>query len=140
VLIPDQFVMLSGCLFTSALHTDNLVSPDWDGPIPISEVVKWFTELEAFANQENDHLIARLRQVRNALAAQLANDNGSNTAERSRTPKPMEPDVSVSTDTQLCGLICKFEEVAPERAESKPWQIISLPVRLDLSGAASVKC
>jgi hypothetical protein len=100
VLIPDLFEMLSGCLFAPDLLTEDVVSPDWDGDVPIPEVVKWLTELEALAKPENDQLLARLRQVRNALAAHLVSDNGSNTPEHSRTPQALEPDVSISTDIQ----------------------------------------
>ncbi len=77
VLIPDLFEMLSGCLFATDMLSDDLISPDWDGAVPIQEVVKWLTELEALAIPENDPLLARLRQVRNALARQFTNDHGS---------------------------------------------------------------
>lgn len=77
VLIPDLFEMLSGCLFATDFLSENVVSADWNGEVPIPEVVKWLTELEALAYPENDQLLTRLRQIRNALAAHLVNDHGS---------------------------------------------------------------
>jgi lipopolysaccharide/colanic/teichoic acid biosynthesis glycosyltransferase len=77
VLVPDLLEMLSGCLFAPDLSTEQEVSADWDGEVPIPEVVKWLTELEGLALPENVPLLARLRQVRNALAAHQVNDHGS---------------------------------------------------------------
>jgi lipopolysaccharide/colanic/teichoic acid biosynthesis glycosyltransferase len=77
VLMPDLLEMISGCLFAPDLLTENVVSTDWDGEVPISEVVKWLTELEALAIPQNALLLTRLRQVRNALAAHLVNDHGT---------------------------------------------------------------
>lgn len=77
VMMPDLLDMISGCLFAPDLLTENVVSKDWDGKVPIPEVVKWLTELEALALPENAPLLTRLRQVRNALAAHLANDHGA---------------------------------------------------------------
>ena len=77
VLMPDLLEIISGCLFTTDLLNEQVVSVDWDGEVPIPEVVKWLTELEALAQPENERLLARLRQVRNALAAHLVNDHGS---------------------------------------------------------------
>jgi lipopolysaccharide/colanic/teichoic acid biosynthesis glycosyltransferase len=77
VLVPDLLEMLSGCLFAPDLVTEQVVSADWNGEVPIPEVVKWLTELEGLALPENVPLLARLRQVRNALAAHLVNDHGS---------------------------------------------------------------
>ena len=77
VLVPDLLEMLSGCLFTPDLLPEQVVSTDWDGEVPIPEVVKWLTELEGLALPENVPLLARLRQVRNALATHLVNDHGS---------------------------------------------------------------
>jgi len=77
VLMPDLLEMISGCLFPPDLVTGQVVSADWDGEVPIPEVVKWLTELEALSLPENERLLARLRQVRNALAAHLVNDHGS---------------------------------------------------------------
>jgi FlaA1/EpsC-like NDP-sugar epimerase len=76
MLVPDLLEMLSGCLFAPDLLTEQVVSADWDGEVPIPEVVKWLTELEGLALPENVQLLARLRQVRNALAAHLVNDHG----------------------------------------------------------------
>ena len=78
VLIPDLFEMLSGCLFAPAFLTKDVISPDWGSEIPVSEVVKLLTEFEALSVPENERLLTRMRQVRNALAAHLATDNGSN--------------------------------------------------------------
>jgi len=77
VLMPDLLEMISGCLFAPDLLTENIVSTEWDGEVPIPEVVKWLTELEALALPENVLLLTRLRQVRHALAAHLINDHGS---------------------------------------------------------------
>jgi lipopolysaccharide/colanic/teichoic acid biosynthesis glycosyltransferase len=77
VLVPDLLEMLSGCLFAPDLVTDQVVSANWNGEVPIPEVVKWLTELEGLALPENVPLLARLRQVRNALAAHMVNDHGS---------------------------------------------------------------
>jgi lipopolysaccharide/colanic/teichoic acid biosynthesis glycosyltransferase len=77
VLMPDLLEMISGCLFAPDLLTENIVSTEWDGEVPIPEVVKWLTELEALAFPENVLLLTRLRQVRHALAAHLINDHGS---------------------------------------------------------------
>jgi FlaA1/EpsC-like NDP-sugar epimerase len=76
VLMPDLLEMISGCLFAPDLLTENVVSTDWDGKVPIPEVVKWLTELEALALPQNTSLLARLRQVRNALAVHQANVHG----------------------------------------------------------------
>ena len=73
VLMPDLLEMISGCLFAPELLTENVVSTDWVGEVPILEVVKWLTELEALAIPQNAPLLTRLRQVRNALAAHLVN-------------------------------------------------------------------
>ena len=75
VLMPDLLEMISGCLFAPDLLTENVVSADWDGSVPIPEVVKWFTELEGLALPQNTALLTRLRTVRNALAAHLVNDH-----------------------------------------------------------------
>jgi hypothetical protein len=77
VLMPDLLDMISGCLFAPDLLNENVVTADWDGSVPIPEVVKWLTELEALALPQNTPLLTRLRQVRNALAVHLANDHGS---------------------------------------------------------------
>jgi lipopolysaccharide/colanic/teichoic acid biosynthesis glycosyltransferase len=77
VLVPDLFDMISGCLFAPDLLTENVVSTNWDGEVPIPEVVKWLTELEALALPQNAPLLTRLRQLRNALAAHLVNDHGT---------------------------------------------------------------
>jgi lipopolysaccharide/colanic/teichoic acid biosynthesis glycosyltransferase len=76
VLVPDLLEMLSGCLFAPDQLTGQVVPADWDGAVPIPEVVKWLTELEGLALPENVPLLARLRQVRNALAAHVVNDHG----------------------------------------------------------------
>ncbi len=76
VLVPDLFEMLAGCLFAPDLLTGQVVSADWDGEVPIPDVVKWLTELEGLALPENAPLLARLRQVRNALAAHVVHDHG----------------------------------------------------------------
>ena len=81
VLVPDLLDMLTGCLFAPDTLTGEVVSEDWDGAVPIPEVVRWLTELEALALPENLPLLARLRQVRNALAAHLANDHETKTSE-----------------------------------------------------------
>ena len=44
--------------------------------------MKWLTELEALSNPENEQLLLRLRQIRNALAFALINDRGSDSTER----------------------------------------------------------
>ena len=80
VLVPDLFDMISGCLFAPDLLTENVVSTDWDGEVPIPEVVKWLTELEALALPQNALLLNRLRQLRNALAAHLVNDHATEPA------------------------------------------------------------
>ena len=80
VLMPDLLEMISGCLFAPDLLTENVVSTDWDGEVPIPEVVKWLTELEALALPQNAPLLTRLRQVRNALAAHQVNDHRTETA------------------------------------------------------------
>jgi FlaA1/EpsC-like NDP-sugar epimerase len=76
VLIPDLLEMISGCLFAPDLLTQNVVSTEWDGSVPIPEVVQWLTELESLALPQNTPLLTRLRKVRNALAAHMANDHG----------------------------------------------------------------
>ena len=78
--MPDLFDMISGCLFAPDLLTENVVSTDWDGEVPIPEVVKWLTELEALALPQNALLLNRLRQLRNALAAHLVNDHATEPA------------------------------------------------------------
>jgi hypothetical protein len=75
--MPDLLEMISGCLFAPELLTENVVSTDWDGEVPIPEVVKWLTELEALALPQNAPMLTRLRQLRNALAAHLVNDHGT---------------------------------------------------------------
>jgi hypothetical protein len=77
VLVPDLMEMLSGCVFAPDLVTDQVVSANWNGEVPIPEVVKWLTELERLALPENAPLLARLRQIRNALAAHAVNDHES---------------------------------------------------------------
>ncbi len=74
--MPDLLDMVSGCLFAPALLTEKVVSPNWDGNIPIPDAVKWLTELEGLARPENEELLARLRQIRNGLAAHVTNDHG----------------------------------------------------------------
>ena len=78
--MPDLLEMISGCLFAPDMLTENVVSMDWDGEVPIPEVVKWLTELEALALPQNAPLLTRLRQVRNALAAHQVNDHRTETA------------------------------------------------------------
>ena len=90
VLMPDLLEMISGCLFAPDLLTENVVSADWDGAVPIPEVVKWLTELEALAVPENERLLERLRQVRDALAAHLANDHEKNTTGKGQIAQPLE--------------------------------------------------
>jgi len=75
LLMPDLLEMISGCLFTPDLLTEKVVSTEWDGSVPIPEVVQWLTELESLALPQNAPLLTRLRQVRNALAAHLVNDH-----------------------------------------------------------------
>ncbi|MGB8214184.1 MAG: sugar transferase [Anaerolineales bacterium] len=77
VLMPDLLDMVSGCLFPPAMLAENVISPNLDGAVPIPEVVKWLSELETLAFPENDQLLARLRQVRNGLAAHFVNGHGS---------------------------------------------------------------
>jgi FlaA1/EpsC-like NDP-sugar epimerase len=90
VLMPDLLEMISGCLFASDLLTENVISTDWDGKVPIPEVVKWLTELEALAIPENDRLLSRMRQIRNALAAHLVNDREMNAPGSSHTTHLIE--------------------------------------------------
>jgi hypothetical protein len=52
--------------------------------------VKWLTELEALAVPENERLLERLRQVRDALAAHLANDHEKNTTGKGQIAQPLE--------------------------------------------------
>jgi lipopolysaccharide/colanic/teichoic acid biosynthesis glycosyltransferase len=77
VLIPNLFEMLSECLISPELISPNEVFTDWDGKVPIPEVVKWFAELEALSDPENEQMLSRLRQIRNALAFHLINDHGA---------------------------------------------------------------
>jgi lipopolysaccharide/colanic/teichoic acid biosynthesis glycosyltransferase len=77
VLIPDLFDMLSGFLFAPDSLTENVVSPDWDGSMPIQTTMDWLTELEALAHPDNVKLLGRLRYLRNSLAAHLVNDLSS---------------------------------------------------------------
>jgi len=81
VLIPNLFEMLSECLIAPGINTEADVSADWGSEVPIPEVVKWLTELEALSNSEDEQLLARLRQIRNALASHLVNDHGQDSAE-----------------------------------------------------------
>ncbi len=75
VLIPDLFEMLSECLFAFPVPmADDSVSPDSDGHIPAPVVVKWLTELEVLAHPDNEAMISRLRQLRNALAIHLTDE------------------------------------------------------------------
>lgn len=101
VLMPDLLDMITGCLFVQDSPIENMISSDWDGEIPIQEVVKLLTELEALANPENDQLLVRLRQFRNALAANLVNYSGTNLPGRGRIVQQAEPDVAIPADTQL---------------------------------------
>ena len=89
VLVPDLLEMLSGCLFAPVLNIEDVVSPNWDNSVPIPEVVKWLTELETLSSPENDQLLARLRTIRNALAARLTNDRDPKTLEGNRSPRSL---------------------------------------------------
>ena len=77
VLMPDLLEMISGCLFPTDQLTGGVISADWDGEVPIPEIVKWLTELEALSNPENAQMLSRLRLIRNALALHLVKDRGS---------------------------------------------------------------
>jgi lipopolysaccharide/colanic/teichoic acid biosynthesis glycosyltransferase len=81
VLIPNLFEMLSECLIAPDLIAESEISADWGGEVPIPEVVKWLTELESLSNSEDEKLLTRLRQIRNALASHLANDHGPDSTE-----------------------------------------------------------
>ena len=84
VLMPDLLEMISGCLFAPDLFTEDVVSVDWDGEVPIQEVVKWLTEFETLTNPENNQLLMRLRQIRNALVAHQVSDHEKNMLSRNR--------------------------------------------------------
>ena len=68
VLIPNILELLSACLFAphTLLHSD-LVSPEWDGRVPVQVIISWLTELEALAPPENTELVSRLNKLRDAL-------------------------------------------------------------------------
>jgi hypothetical protein len=51
VFMPDLLEMISGCLFAPDLLTAQVVSTDWDGEVPIPEVVNWLTELERWPSR-----------------------------------------------------------------------------------------
>jgi hypothetical protein len=82
VLMPDLLEMISGFLFAPEQLPESIVSKDWYGEIPIPEVVRWLTELEALSDPGNDQLLSRLRQIRSALAFHIVNDHGSISKER----------------------------------------------------------
>lgn len=72
VLIPDLLEILWECLYSSPdSSADQTASPDSDGHIPAPVVVRWLTELEVLTRPDNEPMISRLRQLRNALAVHL---------------------------------------------------------------------
>jgi hypothetical protein len=50
------------------------VSPNWNGSVPSQVIMGWLTELEALAQSDNEPLISRLSQLRDALAVDIMNE------------------------------------------------------------------
>jgi lipopolysaccharide/colanic/teichoic acid biosynthesis glycosyltransferase len=76
VLIPNILELLSACLFTpERMYNKDIVSPDWAGAVPVQVIMGWLTELESLAQPGNKPLISRVRQLRDALAADILGEN-----------------------------------------------------------------
>lgn len=75
VLMPNVLELLSACLFEPQRLTNNdVISPDWDGAVPAKVIMGWLTELETYADPDNQTLISRLSQLRDALAIAMVRD------------------------------------------------------------------
>ena len=85
VLVPDLFELLSASLFPSERPPGDSLSADWHGGVPVPQVLEWLAELEALSTPGNAALLARLRLLRNALAAHLVNAPGSNIPTREQS-------------------------------------------------------
>jgi lipopolysaccharide/colanic/teichoic acid biosynthesis glycosyltransferase len=75
IMIPNILELLSACLFSpQTLQNNNLVSINRDGSIPVEVIMSWLTELESLTHPRNTHLLSRLRELRDALAANIMSE------------------------------------------------------------------
>ncbi len=74
VRIPNVYELFSACLLEPQEMSQNVVSADWDGHVPIPVVINWLLEMESLAEPGNTPLITRMREVRNALAVHMVNE------------------------------------------------------------------